>query len=170
MNAADPYRYHYNSPLGGITLSSNGHALTELRFNDQKGFSGAIPESVAQTALPVFSQACQWLDIYFSGREPAFTPPLCPKGTPFRENVWQILLTIPYGKTVTYGQIAGSIAGPHCRRMSAQAIGGAVGSNPIALMIPCHRVIGANGSLTGYAGGLDRKAKLLALEASGLLL
>ena len=114
---------------------------------------------------PVFEQTLDWLQIYFAGHNPAFLPPLSPGGTPFRKEVWDVLLTIPYGQTRTYGEIASVIAArrglPH---MSAQAVGGAVGHNPISLLIPCHRVVGADGSLTGYAGGVDKKAQLLKLE------
>lgn len=182
------YYAHYDSPLGGITLVSNGEALTWLLFDDEKGAeevlkraedpaSGAAdyPASSdgelaasAETEAPVFSEAKRWLDIYFSGEEPDFIPPLGPEGTPFRRAVWEILRQIPYGETVTYGQVAERIARQQGReRMSAQAVGGAVGHNPISLIVPCHRVIGADGSLTGYAGGVDRKAALLALENHG---
>ena len=116
-------------------------------------------------SLPVFALTKEWLDIYFRGKAPGFTPPLNIKTTPFRKAVWEILLTIPFGKTMTYGEIADRIARQNgLSRMSAQAVGGAVGHNAISLIIPCHRVVGANGSLTGYAGGIDKKAKLLALE------
>ena len=109
--------------------------------------------------------ACRWLNVYFSGREPDFTPKLHLIGSDFRQAVWALLLQIPYGQTVTYGQLAARLAAERgLARMSAQAVGGAVGRNRISLIIPCHRVLGADGSLTGYAGGLDRKAKLLALE------
>ena len=115
--------------------------------------------------LAVFDQTRRWLDLYFSGREPGFTPALNPVGSAFRRAVWEILLKIPYGKTTTYGQIAREIAAARgLAKMSAQAVGGAVGHNEISIIIPCHRVIGAHGSLTGYAGGIDRKIKLLQLE------
>ena len=115
--------------------------------------------------LPVFEQADQWLDIYFSGKAPEFTPPLAMKTTEFRKAVWDIMLSIPYGKTMTYGEIADRIAKQKgLQRMSAQAVGGAVGHNSISLIIPCHRVVGTNGSLTGYAGGVGKKVKLLELE------
>ena len=111
--------------------------------------------------------ARRWLDSYFTGREPDFLPPLHPAGSPFQQAVWALLLQIPYGQTVTYGQLAARLAAERgLARMSAQAVGGAVGRNRISLIIPCHRVLGADGSLTGYAGGLDRKAKLLAWEHS----
>ena len=115
--------------------------------------------------LPVFAQTRAWLDVYFSGREPDVTPPLLTgNASPFRRRVWEILRGIPYGQTVTYGEIARQLAHETGRGVSAQAVGGAVGHNPISLIIPCHRVVGANGRLTGYAGGLDKKIALLRLE------
>ena len=115
--------------------------------------------------MPVLGDACRWLDIYFSGREPDFTPKLHLIGSDFRQAVWALLLQIPYGKTTTYGALANQLAEKHGqRRMSAQAVGGAVGHNAISIIIPCHRVVGADGNLTGYAGGLDTKARLLAGE------
>ena len=126
--------------------------------NEQSGY-------FEEKNLAVFDQTKRWLDLYFSGREPGFTPALNPVGSVFRRAVWEILLKIPYGKTTTYGQIAREIAAARgLAKMSAQAIGGAVGHNEISIIIPCHRVIGAHGSLTGYAGGIDRKIKLLQLE------
>ena len=156
------YIYRYRSPFGGIVLSSDGEALTGLRFDG--------PETKAplkSARLPVFDETVKWLDIYFGGKEPGFTPVLKIKGTPFRERVWKILAAIPYGQTATYGEIAARIAAQTgVSKMSAQAVGGAVGHNPIALIIPCHRVIGANGELVGYGGGIDKKIKLLALEGA----
>lgn len=159
------YTYHYDSLLGGITLAGNGTELTGLWFDGQKYFGQTLPQEYVQKPLPVFDQAARWLDIYFRGKVPDFTPPLSVRTTPFRKGVWEILLTIPYGQTMTYREIADRIA-KQCGlpRMSAQAVGGAVGHNPICLIIPCHRVVGTNGSLTGYAGGIDRKAWLLTLE------
>ena len=117
------------------------------------------------TVIPVFEKSIEWLDIYFSGRDPGFSPPLCLKGTDFQNKVWNILLKIPYGKTVTYGQIAEIMVKTGWMvKVSARAVGGAVGRNPVSIIVPCHRVIGADGSLTGYAGGVERKKKLLALE------
>lgn len=159
------YTYHYDSPLGGITLASNGTELTGLWFDGQKYFGQTLPQEYAQKPLPVFAQAARWLDIYFRGKAPDFTPPLSLRTTPFRKGVWEILLTIPYGQTMTYREIADRIAKQSgLPRMSAQAVGGAVGHNPICLIIPCHRVVGTNGNLTGYAGGIDRKEWLLTLE------
>lgn len=159
------YTCHYDSPLGGITLTSDGNALMGLWFDGEKYFADALSQAQEQNDLPVFSQTRRWLDEYFSGKDPGFTPPLSIEATPFRKAVWKILLTIPYGKTMTYGQIAEIIADQRgLAKMSAQAVGGAVGHNPISLIIPCHRVIGTDGSLTGYAGGLDKKEFLLRLE------
>lgn len=159
------YIYHYNSPLGGITLASDGEMLTGLWFDGQKYFGDTLDEKREEKKLPVFEQTAEWLDIYFAGKKPDFTPPLSMKTTPFRKAVWEIMLSIPYGQTMTYGQIAERIAAqrglPH---MSAQAVGGAVGHNSISLIIPCHRVVGTDGSLTGYAGGVEKKEWLLAME------
>lgn len=146
----------YHSPLGNIVLTSDGSALTGLRFAE------ATNGEQAQ-GIPPLADACRWLDLYFSGAKPDFTPRLAPRGTPFQQSVWRELLTIPYGQTVSYGHIANRL---RCR--SAQAVGGAVGRNPIALIIPCHRVIGSDGHLTGYAYGLDRKQWLLSHEAKSI--
>ncbi len=143
----------YCSPLGDIALTSDGSALTGLRFAE-------APCGEPAQDIPPLAEVCHWLDLYFSGAIPDFTPRLAPQGTPFQQSVWRELLTIPYGQTVSYGHIAKRIS---CR--SAQAVGGAVGRNPIALIIPCHRVIGSDGCLTGYVYGLDRKQWLLAHEA-----
>ena len=159
------YIHHYDSPLGGITIASDGKAITGLWFDGQKYFADTLDKDFEEKELPVFEQTDQWLNIYFSGNAPGFTPSLKMKTTPFRKAVWEIMLTIPFGQTMTYGMIADRIAKQKgLSRMSAQAVGGAVGHNAISLIIPCHRVVGANGSLTGYAGGLDRKVKLLSLE------
>ena len=199
------YTAHSNSPLGGITLASDGHALTGLWFDGQKHFPATYRNRTSEDSdLPVFKQTQKWLDIYFAGECPDFIPPLAPQGTLFQQKIWELLLAIPYGKTMTYGEIAkrfvetrliaslhdatpqsAFLRGASCsgaslrdaslqgtsiqgtlltKNMSAQAVGGAVGHNPVSLIIPCHRVIGANGSLTGYAGGLERKKYLLELE------
>lgn len=159
------YLWHYNSPVGGMTMVSDGQSLTEFRFDRQPSFADGRVRHHDSGRLPVFDDTCRWLDVYFSGRLPDFTPPLSPQGTPFSQAVWEILLTIPYGQTMTYGQIAGRIARQQdLPRMSAQAVGGAVCRNPVAIIIPCHRVVGADGSLTGYAAGLDKKRYLLQLE------
>ncbi len=150
--------HRYASPLGEMTLASDGEALTGLWFEGQKHFGAGLNGERKEKPLPVFDQADRWLDVYFSGREPDFTPPLRLRGTAFQKAVWEYLLTIPYGRTVTYGEIAASLAS------SARAVGGAVGCNPISVIVPCHRVLGAGGSLTGYAGGVERKKRLLELE------
>ncbi len=150
----------YDSPVGRLILVSDGDALTELRFGAEEGRFDCT-----EKRLPVIEEAVCWLDLYFAGRQPGFVPRLSPQGSPFRQAVWDILLGIPYGSTMSYGEIARRIESrTGSARMSAQAVGGAVGHNPIALIIPCHRVIGSDGSLTGYAGGLDRKKWLLDLE------
>ena len=160
------YTHHYVSPLGGITLASDGEYLTGLWFDGQKYFADTLHAQHEEKDLDVFRRTNRWLDIYFSGKEPDFTPPLRMRGTEFRQEVWQILLTIPFGKTMTYGEIAKILADQRgIKSMSAQAVGGAVGHNPISLIIPCHRVIGTNGALTGYAGGLEKKAWLLDMES-----
>ena len=159
------YTWHYDSPLGGITLASDGEALIGLWFDGQKYFADALDKEHQEKRLPVFDDTCRWLDIYFSGKNPDFTPKLNMRTTAFRKIVWEIMLAIPFGQTMTYGEIAARIAREKGRnRMSAQAVGGAVGHNSISLIIPCHRVVGTDGSLTGYAGGIDRKVRLLQLE------
>ena len=158
------YTSHYASPLGGMTLVSDGTALVGLYFDGQKYAAQGLDATRTQKNLLIFEEARRWLDVYFSGRKPDFTPPTAPAGTAFQQSVWEILRTIPYGQTVTYGAIARRIEQNTGCRMSAQAVGGAVGRNPISILIPCHRVIGADGSLTGYAGGLDKKAYLLRIE------
>ena len=158
------YTAHYASPFGPITLASDGTSLVGLWFDGQKYFAATLEDAHRQKSLPVFEEARRWLDIYFSGKEPGFLPPLAPKATPFRKKVWDILLSIPYGQTMTYGEIAKAIAREQSSRMSAQAVGGAVGHNPISIIVPCHRVVGTNGSLTGYADGIDKKVQLLTLE------
>ena len=160
------YTSHYASPLGGMTLVSDGTALVGLYFDGQKYATEGLDVTRTQKNLPVFEEARRWLDVYFSGRKPDFTPPTTPAGTAFQQSVWEILRTIPYGETTTYGAIAQRIKQNTGRRMSAQAVGGAVGRNPISILIPCHRVIGADGSLTGYAGGLDKKESLLRWEGA----
>ena len=159
------YTHHYDSPLGGITLASDGDALIGLWFDGQKYYADILDADHSERSLSVFDETDQWLDIYFSGQAPAFTPKLRMRTTPFRKTVWDILLTIPFGRTMTYRQIAEKVAEKMgIPQMSAQAVGGAVGHNSISLIIPCHRVVGTNGSLTGYAGGIDKKICLLQLE------
>ncbi|NBH83084.1 methylated-DNA--[protein]-cysteine S-methyltransferase [bacterium C-53] len=159
------YVNHYESPFGDILLAADMAGLTGLWFDGEKYYANHLDPEHEEKNLPVFEETKRWLTIYFSGQEPDFTPPLHIIGSPFQLSVWKILQKIPYGKTMTYGEIAKVIAKqrglPH---MSAQAVGGAVGHNEISIIIPCHRVIGTDGSLTGYAGGLDKKEKLLQLE------
>ena len=163
------YTYHYISPLGGITLASDGEALTGLWFDGQKHFADTLGDVQEEKPLPIFEEAVKWLDLYFSGKDPGFVPKLSTHGTPFREAVWEILRTIPFGETMTYGEIAARLASTRgLDKMSARAVGSAVGRNPISLIIPCHRVVGAGGSLTGYAGGINKKRFLLALEGAEL--
>lgn len=163
------YTYHYYSPLGGITMASDGTALTGLWFDGQKYFAGTVSEEHIEKSLPIFEDASKWLDIYFGGKEPDFMPTVAFETTPFRKAVWDILVTISYGKTMTYGEIADIIAGQKgIDKMSAQAVGGAVGHNPVSIIIPCHRVVGTGGSLTGYAGGIDKKIQLLKLEKTDM--
>ena len=148
----------YNSPIGTITLVSGGISLTELRLAKHQE-EQAFPYSANTPTPQIIADTIRWLDLYFSGARPDFTPPLKPKGSPFQQKIWHELTNIPYGQTTTYGAIAKRIS---CR--SAQAVGQAIHRNPIAIIIPCHRVIGSDGSLTGYASGLDVKRQLLAIE------
>ena len=156
---------HYDSPLGGILLAADEIGLTGLWFDGQKYFARDLPAERVERSTPALSEAKRWLDVYFTGKEPDFMPPLHLIGSAFRQSVWDILLQIPYGQTTTYGEIAWQLAEKQgLPRMSAQAVGGAVGHNEISVIIPCHRVVGTNGSLTGYAGGIDKKVKLLEWE------
>lgn len=163
------YMSTYQSPIGGITMAGDGRNLTGLWFDGQKYFGSNLSPECEKKELPVFDETKRWLDIYFGGKEPGFTPPLRPEGSSFRMDVWEILRQIPYGKVTTYGEIAAQIVGRKgISSMSAQAAGGAVAHNPISLIIPCHRVVGANGSLTGYAGGIEKKIWLLKLEKADM--
>ena len=160
---------HYDSPMGGILLAADEIGLVGLWFDGQKYFARDLPEERIERDTPALTEAKRWLDIYFTGKEPDFLPPLHPIGSAFRQDVWGILLQIPYGKTTTYGEIARRLAEKRgLSRMSAQAVGGAVGHNEISIIIPCHRVVGTNGSLTGYAGGIEKKIKLLELEQTDM--
>lgn len=156
------------SPLGPLTLAGEKEALTGLWFDGQKYFAATLPRPFSEKELPVFAAARRWLDLYFSGKDPGFLPPLAPEGSPFRHAVWDLLLRIPRGGTVTYGELAKELSRQLGRKVSAQAVGGAVGHNPLSLMIPCHRVVGADGNLTGYAGGTDKKLYLLRLEGADI--
>ena len=159
------YYDFYVSPLGNVTLESDGENLTGLYIDGQRKVNDDYYKTAKRETLPIFSQTVKWLDEYFDGEIPDFTPEINLVGTPFQKSVWKKLLTIPYGKTVTYGDIAIQIAKEKgLPKMSSQAIGGAVGSNPVSIIVPCHRVIGANGNLTGYAGGVDKKIQLLSIE------
>lgn len=160
------YIFHKQSPIGMLTLSSDGTNLTGIWIENQKYFCATLPENQKKENLPVFTQTARWLDLYFTGQNPEINIPLAPKGSEFRQYVWETLRTIPYGQTITYGEIAEILYTKTGKKQSARAVGGAVGHNPISILIPCHRVIGANGSLTGYAGGLDKKTYLLDLEKS----
>ena len=153
------YTCKYVSPLGALTLASDGENLCGVWFDDQTHFGQGAPGPWEENEVPVLAQTRRWLDAYFSGQTPPPSPPLRPEGTAFAKAVWEILLTIPHGQTVTYAKIAQQLG-----VASAQAVGGAIGRNPIAILIPCHRVVGSNGSLTGYAGGIARKQALLKLE------
>ncbi len=163
------YIAHYSSPLGGITLASDGDALVGLWFDGQKRFGAGLSADPVERPLPVFDDAARWLDAWFAGRDPGFSPRLTLRGTPFQRAVWAALSAIPYGRTATYGDISRAVAPAGFPRASARAVGGAVGRNPVSLIIPCHRVVGANGRLTGYAGGLERKRALLELESKNHL-
>ncbi len=159
------YTSRYASPLGDMLLAADEEGLLGAWFTDQKFFAFRLPEERVEKETEILCLAKEWLDLYFEGKEPTVTPPLHLVGTPFRLAVWEKLRKIPYGETVTYGDLAKEIAADrHISRMSAQAIGGAVGHNPISIIVPCHRVMGADGSLTGYAGGVDRKEWLLEWE------
>lgn len=163
------YTTTYNSPLGAILLAGDEAGLTGLWFAGQKFYAKNLNPRHQSGELPVFEDARRWLDIYFCGGKPDFIPALHLVGSPFQIEVWKILQTIPYGQTTTYGQIARTLAAQKgLAHMSAQAVGGAVGHNEISIIIPCHRVVGTNGSLTGYAGGLDKKIKLLELEKADM--
>ena len=159
------YTARYESPLGGILLAADGEGLTGLWFDGEKYYAENLAPDHREGRIPVLEETRRWLDIYFTGREPDFMPPLHMTGSAFQISVWGILRQIPYGETTTYGAIAKKIAAQRgLARMSAQAVGGAVGHNELSILIPCHRVVGGNGSLTGYAGGSDKKTALLKLE------
>lgn len=164
------YINHYQSPLGRILLAADAIGLTGLWFEGQKYFALGLDAAHEETELPLFEQANYWLDLYFSGKSPDFSVPLHATGTAFQKEVWELLSSIPYGQTMTYGEVARQLAAKKgLGHMSAQAVGGAVGHNKISIFIPCHRVVGTNGSLTGYAGGIDKKRSLLHLEKAKLL-
>ena len=156
------YKTEYNSPLGILSMASDGENLIGVWLYGQKYFEAAIDEIPKKNDnLKIFNKTKNWLNSYFKGEKPQISElQLAPKGSDFRQKVWKILCQIPYGKTITYKEIADKIS----LTMSAQAVGGAVGHNPISIIIPCHRVLGANGNLTGYAGGIENKIWLLKHE------
>lgn len=155
------YVHDYSSPVGKILLAANEDSLTGLWFYGAKYFAAGLESERTEMLTPVLEQTMQWLDVYFSGLEPGFVPPLETHGSAFQRSVWAELMKIPYGQTSSYGKIALRLG-----VNSAQAIGGAVGHNPISIIVPCHRVLGADGSLTGYAAGVDKKMRLLELESA----
>ena len=159
------YTMHYDSPLGKILLAADEEGMTGVWFQAQKYFAAKLPPENEEGTTPVLGDACRWLDVYFSGWEPDFTPKLHLIGSDFQQAVWALLLQIPYGQTTTYGALAKQLAEINGgKRVSAQAVGGAVGHNPVSIIVPCHRVVGSDGSLTGYAGGIEKKIRLLTLE------
>lgn len=161
------YNFEYKSPIGSIIITSDETEITGLIFKGESEAEVLSDKKYKETSA--IKEAKRWLDIYFSGKNPGYIPAINPKGTEFQKLVWKILLEIPYGKTTTYGEIAGKIAEiKNVSRMSAQAVGGAVGKNPIAIIIPCHRVVGKNGKLTGYRYGMDKKISLLAHEGADM--
>lgn len=161
------YTMRYDSPLGEILLAGDGQGLIGLWLQGQNRYAAGRGETYRTGIFSAYAKTKEWLDLYFSGGVPDFFPPIHLVGSPFRIDVWRALQKIPYGQTVTYGAIAKQMAKQRgVERISAQAVGGAVGHNPISIIVPCHRVIGSDGSLTGYAGGLARKARLLALEGA----
>ena len=167
------FKTYYDSPTGRLLLTSDGKALTGLWIEGQKYFASTIKEEpIQKDELEIFVKTKDWLDRYFAGQKPLPQElPLAPEGSDFRKAVWKILCNIPYGEVMTYGRIAKIIAEQKgLSSMSAQAVGNAVGHNPVSIIIPCHRVIGTNGSLTGYAGGIEKKKKLLQLEGAKITL
>ena len=159
------YTSYYICPLGRLLLAADDQGLTGLWFEGEKYFAGTLDPDHRFGDCPAFARTREWLDLYFSGSDPGFLPPLHRIGTSFQMEVWNLLLDIPYGQTTTYGALAKRIAARRgLARMSAQAIGGAVGHNNISIIVPCHRVVGSDGSLTGYAGGIDKKEYMLRLE------
>lgn len=163
------YKTYYNSPVGEILIASDGENIIGLWIEGQKYYLDKIDEKIVlKNDLKIFEKTKKWLEKYFNKEKPQISElQLAPKGNEFRQLVWKLLCEIPYGKTTTYGELAEKIARKMNKKsMSAQAIGNAVGHNPISIIIPCHRVVGKNGSLTGYAGGIDKKIELLKLEGA----
>lgn len=156
---------HYQSTLGDILITADDLGLTGLWFEGEKHYKEISDTQHEKKNTTILKQATEWLTVYFGGEKPDFCPPIHMLGTPFQLLVWELLLKIPYGETITYGEIARKIAVlKGIEKMSAQAVGGAVGHNKIPIIIPCHRVVGTNNSLVGYTGGIDKKIKLLTLE------
>lgn len=167
-SAKKVYTMNYSSPLGKLLVAADEQGLIGLWFYGQKYFPDKLKSEKQNARLSVFDETKSWLDLYFAGKKPLFTPKLHLTGSEFRLAVWQILLNIPYGETITYGEIAAKLSKASGKKMSAQAVGGAVGHNPISIIVPCHRVVGTSGSLTGYAGGIDKKVALLKNEKCDL--
>lgn len=163
------YLHTYTSPLGIITAASDGISITGLWLEGQKYFASTLGQKAIEAELPIFDQLGRWLMLYFSGKQPDFTPPLAPEGTGYQKAVWEELLEIPYGTTLSYSDVKHRMEAKGMGKTSARAVGGAVGHNPISILIPCHRVLGKDGSLTGYAGGTDKKVFLLELEKASFL-
>ena len=159
------YTQNINSPIGTLIVSSDGTSITGLWIEGQKYFAKTLEKEALEKNLPIFERVREWFDVYFSGKRPDFMPSLMPKGSLFQKSIWNALCKIPYGQTTTYGRIADECKyADNNKPTSARAVGGAVGRNPISILIPCHRVVGKNNDLTGYAGGLHRKQALLKLE------
>lgn len=164
-NTKELYMDTYESPVGKITMTSDGEALKGLWIEGQHYYADSLKEPPVERKLPIFEQTRTWLGDYFAGREPGVLPPMDPEGSEFRRRVWELLVEIPYGETRTYSDIAKQLAKERgLVKMAAQAVGGAVGHNPISILIPCHRVVGKDGSLVGYGGGLEKKVTLLGIE------
>lgn len=165
------YTAHYKSPIGDLLLASDENSITGLWIKGQKYTESTMPKGmIERNDIPVLREGIEWLDDYFSKKKPELSRlPLAPSGSVFRQQIWKILTEIPYGELITYGDIAAEAAKRMGKeRISAQAVGGAVGHNPIAIIIPCHRVVGAKGNLTGYAGGIEKKAYLLRHEGADM--
>ena len=159
------YTHNYQSPLGEIVIASDDTAITGLWLVGQRHFDIEVEGCITDKDLPIFDEVSRWLDIYFTGNNPGEIPAVRMNGTPFQLEVWQILQAVPYGKLITYREIAELIAKKRgITKMSARAVGNAVGRNPVSILVPCHRVVGSDGKMTGYAGGIERKVKLLKLE------
>lgn len=165
MAVTSIYTHYYQSPLDKIVIASDGTAITGLWFVGQRHFDIEVEGCITDKDLPIFDEVSHWLDIYFTGNNPGEIPAVRMNGTPFQLEVWQILQAVPYGKLITYWEIAELIAKKRgITKMSARAVGNAVGRNPVSILVPCHRVVGSSGKMTGYAGGIERKVKLLKLE------